>query len=403
MLLAHKIALDPNAAQRLYFARAAGTARFAWNWALARWRQEYALKREYCCGPWPSEVWLRREFNAAKREQFPWVFDVTKCAVQEAIIDLGAAFRAFFEERAKYPRFKRKDDTPSFCAANEVGTFRADGERIKLPVIGWVRMREAVRFSGPLKRATVSCEAGRWFVAIQIETNDVRPVMHPETMVGADLGVTALATLSTGEVIEGPKAHAAALKRLRRANKAMARKRRGSRNARKAKTRLSRLHRRVAAIRRDALHKLTTRITKTFAIIGIEDLNVKGMVRNRRLARAVSDVGMHEFRRQITYKARLYGARIVVADRWYPSSKTCSCCGVIKPTLDLAERTFRCEDCGFEAGRDINAALNLAGMAASSAVTACGEARSGAARKSRVKRASAKQEGNDDEMLKEAA
>jgi putative transposase len=396
MLLAHKIALDPNAAQRVYFARAAGTARFAWNWALRRWREEFALKREYCCGPSPSEVWLRRELNAVKREQFPWMYDVGKAAVQEAIIDLGSAYRAFFEKRAKYPRFKRKEDKPSFCAANEAGTFRADGKRIKLPVIGWVRMREEVRFSGPLKRATVSCEAGRWFVALQIDTDDVRPVAQPEAVVGIDLGVTTLATLSTGEAIEGPKSHAAALKRLRRANKAMARKRRGSRNARKAKARLARLHRRIGAIRRDATHKLTTRIAKTYAVIGIEDLNVRGMVRNRCLARAVSDGGFHEFRRQLTYKARLYGARIIVADRWYPSSKSCSCCGVIKETLALAERTFRCTDCGFEAGRDVNAALNLAGMAASSAVSACGEARSGQVRKSRVKRASLKQEPESD-------
>ena len=401
MLLAHKIALDPNAAQRLYFARASGTACFAWNWSLRRWREEYALKREYCCGPSPNDVSLRREFNKVKREQFPWVFDVTKCAVQEAIIDLGAAFRAFFEGRGKYPRFKSKDDRQSFCAANEAGTFRVDGERIKLPVIGWVRMREAVRFSGPLKRATVSCEAGRWFVALQIETDEVKPVAQPEAVVGVDLGVSAMATLSTGEVIEGQKAHAAAMKRLRRANKAMARKRRGSRNAAKAKRRLSRLHRRIGAIRRDALHKLTTRITKTFKVIGIEDLNVRGMVRNRHLARAVSDIGMFEFRRQLTYKARLYGARIVVAGRWYPSSKSCSCCGVIKPTLALAERTLRCDDCGFEAGRDVNAALNLAGVAASSAVSACGEERSGVRRLSRVKRASPKQEEGSE--LKEAA
>jgi len=401
MLLAHKIALDPNMAQRLYFARAAGTARFAWNWALGRWRQEYALRREYCCGPFPSEVSLRRELNALKREHFPWMYDVSKCAVQEAIIDLGTAFRGFFDKRTEYPRFKSKDDRQSFCAANEAGTFRADGKRIKLPVIGWIRMREEVRFPGPLKRATVSCEAGRWFVSLMIDTDAVRPVAQPEAAVGIDLGVTTLATLSTGEAIEGPKSHKAALKRLRRANKAMARKRRGSRNARKAKARLSRLHRRVAAIRRDATHKLTTRITRTYAVIGIEDLNVRGMVRNRHLARAVSDGGFHEFRRQITYKARLYGARVVVADRWYPSSKSCSCCGVIKETLALAERTFRCTDCGFEAGRDVNAALNLAGMAASLAVTACGENRAGVGRKARVKRSPMKQE--EVEVLKEAA
>ena len=401
MLLAHKIALDPNAAQRLYFARAAGTARFAWNWALGRWRQEYALRREYCCGPFPSEVSLRRELNAMKREQFPWMYDVGKAAVQEAIIDLGSAFRGFFEKRGRYPRVKRKDSRASFCAANEAGTFRADGKRIKLPVIGWIRMREEVRFSGPLKRATVSCDGGRWFVALMIDTDDVQPVAHPEAAVGIDLGVTTLATLSTGEVIEGPKSHKVALARLRRANKAMARKRRGSRNARKAKARLGRLHRRVAAIRRDATHKLTTRIAKTYAVIGIEDLNVRGMVRNRHLARAVSDGGFHEFRRQITYKARLYGARVVVAGRWYPSSKSCSCCGVIKPTLALAERTFRCTDCGFEAGRDVNAAQNLAAMAASSAVSACGENRADVGRKARVKRSPMKQEENT--VLMEAA
>jgi putative transposase len=401
MLLAHKIALNPNAAQRLYFARAAGTARFAWNWALTRWQQEYALWREYQCGPKPSEMSLLRELNAIKRERFPWMFDVTSRATKEAIIDLGAAFRAFFEGRAAYPRFKRKDDKPSFCAADEVGTFRADGKRIKLPLIGWVRMREAVRFSGPLKRAIVCCESGRWFVAVLVDTDDVRPVAHSEAVVGVDLGVTALATLSTGETIEGPKAHKAALKRLRRANKAMARKRRGSNNARKAKARLARLHRRITAIRRDATHKLTTRLTKTYAVIGIEDLNVRGMSANRHLARAVMDGGFFELRRQLDYKARLYGSRIVVASRWYPSSKTCSCCGVIKPTLDLAERMFRCTDCDFEAGRDHNAALNLAGIAAILAVTACGEARSGPVRKSRVKRASVKQE--EIEVLKEAA
>jgi putative transposase len=403
MLLAHKIALDPNAAQRRYFAQASGVARLAYNWALGRWRQEYVLRREYCCGPLPSEISLRRELNALKREQFPFMFDVTKCAVQEAIIDLGAAFRAFFEKRGKYPRFKSKRDRASFCAASGAGTFRADGKRIKLPVIGWVRMREAVRFSGQLKRATVSREADRWFVSLVIETDDVQPVEQPAAVVGVDLGVTALATLSTGEVIDGPKSHKVALKRLRRANKAQARKRRGSANFRKAKARLAKLHARIASIRRDALHKLTTGLTKTYRVIGIEDLNVRGMTANRHLARAVMDGGFFEFRRQLDYKARLYGSRIVVASRWFPSSKTCSCCGVIKETLALAERTFRCTDCGFEAERDHNAALNLAVLAASSAVSACGEARSGTVRKGRVKRASMKQEGNDDDMLKEAA
>lgn len=396
MLLAHKIVLDPTAAQRLYFARAAGTARLAWNWALRRWQQEYALKREYCCGPSPSDVSLRRDLNAIKREQLPWMYDVTKAAVQEAIIDLGSAYRAFFEKRAKYPGRKRKEDRPSFCAANEAGTFRADGMRIKLPVIGWVRMREAVRFSGPLKRATVSFENGRWLVALMIETDDVKPVRQPAAVIGVDLGVRSLAALSTGEIITGRKSHKMALKRLRRANKAQARKRRGSANFRKAKARLARLHARIANIRRDVTHKLTTRLAKGWRRIGIEDLNVRGMAANRQIARGVMDGGFFEIRRQLTYKTRRYGSRLIVASRWYPSSKTCSCCGVIKQTLARAEETFRCTDCGFAADRDVNAALNLAGMAASSAVTACGEARSDAIRKARVKRASMKQEPKSD-------
>ena len=386
MLLAHKIALDPNVAQRIYFAQAAGTARFAYNWALAEW------KRQYKAGEKPNDVGLRRQLNAIKRAQFPWMFDVTKCAVQEAIIDLGTAFRAFFEKRGRYPRFKRKNDQPSFCAANEVGTFRTDGKRIKLPVIGWVRMREEVRFSGPLKRVTVSRDGDRWFASIMVETDDVKPVVQPEPVVGVDLGVTTLATLSTGETIEGPKSHTAALKRLRRANKALACKRRFSANWRKQKSRLARIHARITNVRRDATHKLTTRLANTYKTIGIEDLNVKGMASNRHLSRAVMDGGFFEFRRQLAYKTRFYGSRLVVANRWYPSSKTCSCCGVIKETLALSQRIFHCDDCGFEAPRDLNAALNLARLAASSAVTACGEPRSGAGRKPRVKRGSAKQE-----------
>ena len=388
MLLAHKIALDPNAAQRLYFARAAGTARFAYNWALAEWQKQYKAGGE------PNEMALRRQLNAIKREQFPWMYDVTSRAPMEAIIDLGTSFRAFFEKRGKYPCFKKKGGRASFCAANEAGTFRADSKRIKLPVIGWIRMREEVRLAGPLKRATVSCEGGRWFVSLMIDTDSVQPVVQPEAVVGVDLGVTTLATLSTGEAITGPKAHKRLLGRLRRLNKSLSRKRRGSHNSRKAKAKLGRLHARIGNIRKDATHKLTTRLAKTYRRVGIEDLNVRGMAANRCLARSIMDGGFFELRRQLTYKAKLYGSQIVVAGHFEPSSKTCSCCGVIKETLALAERTFRCDVCEFEAGRDHNAALNLARIAASSAVTACGEKRAGPARKSRVKRSPVKQEEN---------
>jgi putative transposase len=396
MLIAHKIALDPTNMQATYFARACGTARVAYNWALAEWQRQHAARKAEPTLPAPSDVSLRRNLNAIKREQFPWMFDVTKCAAQEAIIDLGSAFRAFFEKRGRYPRFKRKGIHDSFCAANETGTFRCDGERIKLPVIGWIRMREAVRFSGKLKRVTVSREANRWFASIMVDTDGIEPVVQPLDCIGVDLGITTLATLSNGMDIPGPKPHKALLKRLRRANKALARKRRGSRNSVKAKRRLGRLHARIGHIRKDALHKATTMLAKTYRRIGIEDLNVRGMSRNRCLARAILDGGFFEFRRQLEYKARFYGATVVVADRWFPSSKTCSCCGSVKAELALSQRVFQCDDCGFVAGRDHNAARNLEHIAASSAVSACGETRSGAEHKPRVKRASKKQEPNSE-------
>ena len=211
MLIGHRIALNPNKEQVLYFERAAGTARFAYNWALNEWKkQAYDWWLSGKTKPFPSEISLRKQFNAIKHEHFPWTAEVSKSVVQEAIIDLGTAFRNFKTRKGRYPRFKSKAKTkPSFCAANDVGRFCSDGKRIKLPVVGWLRMREAVRFVGPMKRATVSKTAGRWFVSLLIETDDVRPIERPAIArsIGVDLGVTTLAMLSTGEAVIGPKAY----------------------------------------------------------------------------------------------------------------------------------------------------------------------------------------------------
>ncbi|MFM8799845.1 MAG: RNA-guided endonuclease InsQ/TnpB family protein [Tagaea sp.] len=392
MLIAHRIALDPTNKQRSYFAKGAGTARFAYNWALGEWRRLYEARKTDPALPQPTDAVLRRRLNEIKRATFPWMFGVTKCAAQEAIIDLGSAFRSFFEKRGRYPRFKKKGASDSFCAANEVGTFRIEDRRIKLPVIGWVRLRESPRFDGVAKRVTVSRTADRWFASILFEVADTVAAMPPISAVGVDLGVTDLAVLSDGTKIAGSKPHKKLLGRLRRANKALSRKKRGSRNALKAKRRLARIHARIGSIRKDALNKLTTRLVGRYRRIGIEDLNVRGMVKNRRLARSIMDASFFELRRQLEYKARMRGATIVVADRFFASSKTCSCCGSVKAELDLSQRVYSCENCGYEADRDVNAARNLEKLAASFAVTACGEDRSGARRKPRVKRASTKQE-----------
>jgi putative transposase len=204
--------------------------------------------------------------------------------------------------------------------------------------------------------------------------------------------VKALATLSDGSTIDGPKALHKALTALRRRSRALSRKVKGSANRRKAARKVARLHARIANVRRDALHKATTEIVRRFDVIGIEDLNVRGMMANRKLARAVADVGMFEFRRQLEYKAAMQGARIVVASPWYPSSKTCSDCGHIHAGLTLADRKWTCDACGVVHDRDHNAAINLMIMAASSAVIACGAGRSGLRREAKAKRTAAKQE-----------
>ena len=394
MLIAHKIALDPNHVQATYLARAAGTARFAYHWALAQWQRQYEAWKADHSQPKPSQAALRRQLNAIKREQFPWMLEVTKNAPQMAIIQLGQAFKNFFAGRAKYPKLRKKGIHDRFTLTND--QFSLDGCRIRIPNLGWVRMRESLRFKGKIMSATVSRVADRWFVSLTVDTPERSHLPQAENQgaVGVDLGVSALATLSTGESIPGPKPHKALLERLRRLSRSLSRKQKGSANRRKAKARLAKLHASIAAIRSDALHKLTTDLTRRFHTIGIEDLNVRGMVKNRPLARCVADMGFFELRRQLEYKAAMRGGQVVVADRFYPSSKMCSGCGHKREALPLAVREWTCPACGASHDRDVNAALNLKNLAVSSTVSACGEEGAGCGRKTGVKPASLKQEAS---------
>jgi putative transposase len=393
MLIAHRIALDPNYVQVTYLARAAGTARFAYNWALAEWNRQYEAWKTDNALPKPSQVALRRQLNAIKREQFPWMLEVTKNAPQMAIIQLGHAFQNFFAGRARYPRFRKKSVHERFTLTND--QFSIDGSRIRIPSLGWVRMRETLRFAGKIMSATVSRVADRWYASIVVDTPDSShlPKAENQGAVGVDLGVSALATLSTGEPpLPGPKPLKALLERLRRLSRCLSRKQNGSANRRKAKSRLAKLHARIGAIRTDALHKLTTDLTRRFHIIGIEDLNVGGMLRNRYLARSIADMGFFEFRRQLEYKATMRGAQVVIADRFFASSKTCSACEHKLNDLPLSVREWTCPACGTIHDRDVNAAINLKNMAVSSTVSAGGEEGSGRRRKVATKPASVKQE-----------
>ena len=411
MLIAHRIALDPNNVQATYFARAAGTARFAYNWALAEWQQQYEAWKLDNGQPKPSQAALRRQLNAIKREQFPWMLEVTKNAPQMAIIQLGDAFKNFFAGRARYPQFRKKCVHDRFTLTND--QFSIDGCRIRIPNLGWVRMRESLRFAGKIMSATVSRVADRWFVSIAVDTQDDAHLpkaenepqdesqvqgefrrTHDTGAVAVDLGVSTLATLSTGEAIDGPKPHKALLARLQRLSRSLSRKAKGSANRRKAKAKLARLHARIANIRSDALHQLTTDLTRRFHTIGIEDLNVRGMAKNRHLARSIADMGLFEFRRQLEYKAAMRGGAIVVADRFFASSKACSACGHKLDDLPLSVREWTCPACRMRHDRDVNAAINLKNLAVSSTVSACGEEGSGSGRKTGVKPASVKQEAS---------
>lgn len=383
LILAHRIRLVPTAEQEAYFRRACGVARFAYNWALAEW------KRQYDAGCKPSQVALRKALNAAKREKFPWMREVTKNAPQQAIKNLGRAYANFFDDLQKYrrgemawkrvrlPRFKKKGKTrESFRADNGTDkahpdAVRVDGKRVKLPIIGWVAMREEVRFAGRILSVTISRRADAWYASVCIEVEHEPDVRTDDSVVGVDLGITALAALSDNSPkVSAPKPLRRYIQKLKRLSRSLSRKQRGSRNRVKAKTTLARLHRRIADIRADALHKLTTSLMRYNTIV-IEDLNITGMLANGHLSRAIADIGLFEFRRQLGYKASMAGVGVIVAERWYPSSKLCSTCGWKYDHLSLDERIWTCASCGTSHDRDINASRNLARYPESWAGSAC--------------------------------
>jgi putative transposase len=387
MLRAHQIELNPNNKQKTYFAKASGVARFAYNWALAEW------KRRYQAGEKPNQLMLRRELNAIKRKQFPWMLEVTKNAPQMAIIQLGNAFQNFFKKGTGYPQFRKKGIKDRFTLTND--QFVLNGSHIRIPNLGWVRMRESLRFKGKIVSATISRKAERWFVSIAVETLKASlPLRENQVEVGVDLGVSAFATLSTGEVISGPKPHKALMQCLRRLSKSLSRKQKGSNNRHKAKMKLSKLHYRIANIRRDSLHQLTTRLVRDYSLIGIEDLNVKGMMQNRRLSRSIADMGFYEFRRQLEYKAKANDSKIVIVNRWFASSKRCSVCDYQLTELPLSIREWQCPSCKSQHQRDINAAINLKKWAVSSTVTACGATSDGAIAFAMASHVAMKQEAN---------
>jgi len=316
MLIAHRIALDPNNAQATYFARAAGTARFAYNWALDEWRRQYDAWKIDNTQPKPSQQALRRQLNAIKRKRFPWMMEVTKNAPQMAIIQLGRAFQNFFAGRARYPRCRKKGVDDRFTLTND--QFSLDASRIRIPNLGWVRMHESLRFAGKIMSATISRVADRWYVSITVDTPDspCLPEAENQGAAGICVDVSTLARLFRGEAIAAQPDYNALLNRQDRLSRSLSRKQKESANYRKAKARLAKLRARIVAIRSDALHKLTTNLTRRFHTIAIEDGEVRGTTQNSRPARSVGNIGFFEFRRQLEYKAAMRGGQVVDIDQY---------------------------------------------------------------------------------------
>jgi putative transposase len=393
----HTIALCPTPEQVDYFKRACGTARRVWNWALNEWNKQYAA------GGKPNAMALKKQFNAIKytdpqwldEKGRPWLRDIHRDAHAQPFAHLAKAWERFFTDlkagkEAHAPRFKKKGRCrDSFYAAND--KFTLMGKTIRLPRIGDVAMTEELRFKGKILGATVSRTADRWFVAIQVEVPDAqcyrRRTAHDVN--GIDLGVTAAATISSGEVIEAPKPLNAALRRLKIRSRRLSRKLEAakemagfgrharlpkgtrlpvSNNRQKSAATLARLYARLANLRADFTHKLTTRLCRENQAVVIEDGNVKGMLANERLARAISDVGFGVFRSQLEYKAKRYGTHLIIADRWYPSSRLCFKCGWKNEALTLRDREWVCAQCGERHDRDLNAALNLKRLATETAL-----------------------------------
>jgi putative transposase len=356
MIRAHKIRLHPTPAQAQYFARAAGVARFVWNWALAEWN------RSYEAGEKPTALTLKKHFNQIRREHFPWTWQVTKNASDQPFLDLGKAFTYFFEGKARRPKFKsKKRSTPSFYLANdqlELGDYR-----IWIPKLGWVNMAENLRFVGRVTGARITKTADWWFVAIQVELPDSIPVKRPAA-VGIDVGLNRLATLSTGEGVENQAFLKKALKKLRQANKRLRRRKLGSKNREKARKQVARLHYRISCLREDLLHKLTTRLADSYGIIGLENLHLKGLLKNRRLARSFSDASLGTLVRLLEAKVAQRGGQVIKVNRFFPSSKTCHCCGWKWEDMILNDRVFVCQNpscpyAQFPQDRDHNAAQNV--------------------------------------------
>ena len=357
--LGYKFRIYPNATQARLIHRTLGCARFVYNHFLAVRRDQWNANRKSIDYTESSRLLT----DLKKREETAWLSEVDSMALQEALRNLDRAFQNFFDKRARYPRFKSKHShAQSYRTRNQSNGVRIVGKRIKLPKIGLVRIRQSREFSGRILSATVSRTAsGKYFVSLCVE-QDKAKLLRPNAggQIGIDVGIREFYTDSNGNTVENPKPLKKLLRKLKREQRRLSRKLPRSQNRGKARVRLARVHERIANIRKDFLHKCTTRLARENQTAAVEHLNVKGMLKNHRLAQAISDVSWSEFFRQLAYKMELRGGELLKVETFYPSSQTCSVCGYQNTEVkNLGVREWTCPQCGAHHDRDHNAAKNI--------------------------------------------
>lgn len=351
MIISHKIRLYPNKEQEVFLKKSCGVARFAYNWGLAEWQNQYKN------GEKPNYLKLKKQFNGIKRADFPFTCEVSKCCTETAFANLGKAYKNFFTKRTKYPKFKKKGMHDSFGLDNL--NFHIEVNHIKLAKMKPMRTAEELRFEGKIMSGTVFRVADKWYISIAVDVQKDMRLPKTGKYVGVDLGVKDIAITSDGYKFANPRWINKSEKKQKRLNRELARRQRASKRRERTRLLLARQLDRVANQRKDWLHKITTFLVRNYDVISLEDLNVRGMVKNHNLAKAITNVALGEFNRLIEYKAQIYGKQIYRADRFFPSSKTCSVCGCIQDKMPLNVREWTCPECRAHHDRDINAATNL--------------------------------------------
>ncbi len=356
MLKAYKYRLSPNAEQAVLLNKHFGSVRYLYNWALAKKTTAYQTENKSL-----SRYDIQRELPALKVEH-EWLAEINSQSLQSALLNLDSAYTRFFREKKGFPRFKsKKDNRHSFqCPQNVKVDF--DEQTMRLPKIGKVRFVCSRTFEGAVKTVTVSRTAtGKVFASVLVETPHVLPVKAPiiqSNAVGIDVGLKDFATLSTGEVIANPRFLKKSLKKLKRLSHQHSKKKKGSNNRNKSRIRLARQHEKVTNQRNDFLHKTSTAITKRFDTVCVENLNISGMMKNHKLARAIGDVAWGSFVSMLEYKCEWQGKNLVRIGRFEPSSKLCTC-GTLNQSLTLKDRVWTCGSCGTTHDRDLLAANNI--------------------------------------------